>query len=61
MAFAEVITNISYLRTIPAPVFNSQVNILFMDMKLNLKENHFNEIPHKNMYSIKVLIECLDF
>lgn len=30
-------------------------------MKLNLKENHFTEIPHKNIHSVKVLIDCLDF
>lgn len=61
MAFAEVVANIAFLRTIPAPVFNSEFNIQFMDITLNLKENHFNEIPHKNMYPIKVLVECLDF
>jgi len=61
MAFAELIANIAFLRTIPAPVFNSEVNITFMGCTIELKENHFNEIPHKNMNSVKVLIDCLDF
>ena len=61
MSFAEVIANIAYLRTIPAPVFNSEVTIQFMNITLNLKENRFDEIPHKNTQSIKVLLDCLDF
>lgn len=61
MTFAEIIANIAFLRTIPAPVFNSSVNIEFMEMKINLKENHFSEIPHKSSHAIKVLIECIDF
>lgn len=61
MAFAEIIAHIAYLRTIPAPVFNSQINLLFMDLKINLKENHFTEIPHKSIHPIKVLADCLDF
>ena len=39
MAFAEMISHIAYLRTIPAPVFNSQITIKFMDCLINLKEN----------------------
>jgi len=61
MAFAEVITHMAFLRTIPAPVFNSQVNISFMDRLLCIKENSFNEIPHKSMDAIKILVDCLDF
>ena len=61
MSFAEVITHMAFLRTIPAPVFNSQVNISFMDRLLCIKENSFNEIPHKSMDAIKILVECLDF
>ena len=61
MAFAEVITHMAFLRTIPAPVFNSQVNISFMDRLLCIKENSFNEIPHKSVDAIKILVDCLDF
>lgn len=61
MAFAEIISHIAYLRTIPAPVFNSEVNLLFFDTLISLKENSFNELPHKNQDSIKILIEVLDF
>ena len=61
MAFAELITNIAYLRTIPAPVFNSELIIDFMGANLELKENHFNELPHKNKDPMRVLIECMDF
>jgi hypothetical protein len=61
IAFAEVIAHIALLRTIPAPVFNSEVNLLFFDTFINIKENSFNELPHKNQNSIKILIEVLDF
>jgi hypothetical protein len=61
MAFADLISNIAYLRTIPAPVFNSELKIDFMGAELELKENHFHEIPHKNKDAIRILIDCLDF
>ena len=61
MSFAELIANIAFLRTIPAPVFNSEATIMFQDVLINLKENSFNKLPHKNLESIKILIECLDF
>ena len=61
MAFAELISHVSFLRTIPAPVFNSQVIIHFMDDIISMKENSFNVLPHKNSNSIQILIECLDF
>ena len=48
MSFAEIVAHISYLRTIPAPVFSSEINLLFFDTLINLKENSFNELPHKN-------------
>jgi hypothetical protein len=49
------------LRTIPAPVFNSEINLHLNDVLINLKENKFNELPHKNQYAIKTLMEMLDF
>lgn len=49
------------LRTIPAPVFNSEINLHFYDVLINLKENSFNELPHKNQDAIKTLMEVLDF
>jgi hypothetical protein len=61
MAYAEMIAHLAFLRTIPAPVFNSEINLLFMDTFINIKENSFNELPHKNQNSIKILIEVLDF
>ena len=61
MSFAEIVAHISYLRTIPAPVFSSEINLLFFDTLINMKENSFNELPHKNQNSIKILIEVLDF
>jgi hypothetical protein len=48
MAYAEMIAHLAFLRTIPAPVFNSEINLLFMDTFINIKENSFNELPHKN-------------
>lgn len=61
MGFSETIAHLSFLRTIPAPVFNSEVTIQFMGTIVNLKENSFGELPHKNQNSIKILLECLDF
>ena len=61
MAYADLITHIAFLRTIPAPVFNSEVNILFMEEVFHFKENKFNQLPHKNKECIDKLIDCLDF
>ena len=61
MAFADLIAHVAFLRTIPAPVFNSEVNILFMNQTFNFKENRFNMLPHKNQECIDKLIDCLDF
>ena len=61
MAFTEMLQHIAMLRTIPAPVFNSEINLHFNDLLINLKENSFNELPHKNQYAIKILMEILDF
>ena len=61
MSFSETIAHLSFLRTIPAPVFNSEVTIQFMGTVINLKENSFGDLPHKNQNSIKILLECLDF
>mmetsp|Transcript_30244 Transcript_30244/g.46247 ORF Transcript_30244/g.46247 Transcript_30244/m.46247 type:complete len:158 (-) Transcript_30244:5867-6340(-) len=61
MSFADIISHVAFLRTIPAPIFNSDISINMMDSIINLKENSFNLLPHKNSDSIKILIECLDF
>ena len=61
MAFADLVAHVAFLRTVPAPVFNSEVNITFMDSVINLKENRFNVLPHKNQECIRILTECLDF
>jgi hypothetical protein len=70
MAFAELVTHLAFLRTVPAPVFNSEINLNLslsglggeeaVDI-INLTENQFNVLPHKNQEAIKILIECLDF
>lgn len=60
--FADFIAYISFLRTIPAPVFNSEVSICGLNGSIvNLSEDKFNVPPNKNTESIKVLIECLGF
>ena len=56
-----MICHISFLRTIPGPVFNSEVTIHFMNAIINMKQKSFNEIPHKNIESIKTLIDIVDF
>ena len=61
MAFSELISNLAFLRTIPAPVFNSEINLSFMGSLINIRENSFNELPHKNQNSIKILYDLFDF
>ena len=61
MAFSELVANIAYLRTIPAPVFNSEINLSFMGTLINIRENSFTELPHKNSNSIKMLFDLFDF
>jgi hypothetical protein len=61
MAFSELVSNIAFLRTIPAPVFNSEINLSFMGSLINIRENSFNELPHKNQNSIKILYDLFDF
>jgi len=36
MSFAEMIASVSFLRSIPAPVFNSETTIMFNNIYINL-------------------------
>ena len=60
LAFAEFITHIAYLKTIPSPPFSTIFKVQILDRVFTNKENGYDEIPHKNEMPIKVLFDCLD-
>ena len=60
MAFAELVAHLAFLRTIPAPPFNSIYNIYCFNQVITIKEQGFDQIPNKNSYPIKILFDVLD-
>ena len=60
IAFAEFITHLAFLRTIPSPPFNTIYNINFLSQTLVIKENPFDQIPNKSGHAIKILLDVLD-
>jgi hypothetical protein len=60
IAFAELITHLAFLRTIPSPSFNSIFNIHMMNQTFVFKENPFDQIPNKSSKAIKILLDVLD-
>lgn len=73
IAFADLVANIAFLKTIPAPPFNSIYNIQMLPVikdnmvvpntlhTFTLKEDGFGEsLPNRSMTAIKVLFDVLD-
>jgi len=60
LAFAEFISHLAFLKTIPCPSFNTIYNIKFFNMPLQIVERPFNEIPNKNKRAIEILFDILD-
>lgn len=60
VAFTELVTHIAFLKTIPAPIFNSVYNLQFLGQTLTIRETAFDSIPNKNSLPIKILFDCLD-
>lgn len=61
MVFAELVTHLAFLRTIPAPVFNSEVSLVFCGKAMSFKEESLSCVPMKNHQCVRILTECLDF
>ena len=60
LKFTQFVSQIAFLRTVPAPVFNSEVNLMWRNL-IKFKEMRFDQVPEKNNECIRILIDCLDF
>lgn len=60
LAFADFLSHIAFLKTIPCPSFNTKYNIQLLNKTLVIEEGKFNGIPDSNQTAIKVLFEVLD-
>lgn len=60
VSFAELITHLAFLKTIPSPSFNTIYNLQFLNQTIVIKENAFDQIPNKSSQAIKVLLDVLD-
>lgn len=60
LAFAELIAHLAFLRTIPAPPFNSVFNVHCLNQVFVFKEQSFDQIPNRNQHAIKILFDVLD-
>ncbi len=73
IAFADLVANIAFLKTIPAPPFNSIYNIQMLPVikdnmvvpnalhTFTLKEDGFGDsLPNRSLTAIKVLFDVLD-
>ena len=48
ISYAELISHLAFLRTIPSPPFNTIYNISFLNQTIIIKENPFDTIPNKS-------------
>lgn len=60
LAYAEFLSHLAFLMSIPCPTFNTRFYIEFFDKTLTLTEPRYDEIPDKNQLAIRVLFEMLD-
>lgn len=60
LAFSDVLLHVAYLRTLPAPSYNSKMLVEFRSKTLILQEKSLNRIPHRNTIAIETLFEILD-
>ena len=60
LAFADMLTHLAYLKTIPCPSFNTAANIEFYKKTILLEEMSFYSIPNRNTTAIATLFEILD-
>ena len=60
LAYAEFLTHVAFLASIPCPTFNTRFHIQFFGKTLTLTEPRYNEVPNKNQFCIKALFDSLD-
>lgn len=60
LAFADFLSHMAFLKTIPCPSFNTLYNISFLNKTLIVEKGPFHLIPESNQIAIKVLFEILD-
>ena len=60
LAYAEFLTHIAFLATIPCPTFNTQFKVQFFNKTLTIEEPSYNMIPSKNQIALRVLFDSLD-
>ena len=59
--FAEIISAIAFVFTMPVPPYHTELTVqLSDDAQLVFTESRANELPHKNVRPVKVLFERLD-
>mmetsp|Transcript_7350 Transcript_7350/g.6583 ORF Transcript_7350/g.6583 Transcript_7350/m.6583 type:complete len:92 (-) Transcript_7350:99-374(-) len=60
IAYADMISHLAFLKTLPSPTFNTIYNLHFLNQTIVIKENAFDQIPHKSTQAIKILMDVLD-
>lgn len=60
LSFAEFISKIAFLKTIPCPTFNTRYNIEFFSKTLVINEKPFGTIPENNQIALRLLLKLLD-
>ena len=60
LAFAEMLTHVAYLKTLPSPSINSKMLIEFHEKTLILDEPVLYSIPNRNQIAIETMFEILD-
>ena len=59
-AFANMLTHVTFLATLPAPSFNTRFHINLYDRLHTVDESADNELPHRNDQAILILFKVLD-
>lgn len=60
LAFADLISHIAFLKTIPCPTFNAKLMIEFYNKTVEITEKDYRKIPHRNTIAIRTLFDVLD-
>ena len=55
-----MIAHIAFLKTIPCPTFNSRLQVEFYNKTVIIDEQHYINIPHRNIIAIETLFDVLD-
>jgi len=52
LAYADLVSHLAFLKTIPCPSFNTRYNIEFLGKTLVINEGQYHELPNKNFKAI---------